>query len=671
MDELKRYGMVGPMAPTENIYNPKATDVYSPAVKTDIFGNKAVTVSTPGMLSSTTTVVPHIDESNLGYESIQVVKEKYSADLTTVTSTYRPEMFPIQLMADLNMKPANAGDKHIISEDYNSSNQFYDLNFDKLRIAQDGIAGVPREINDSSNNGGKIIWRSITNATVNLLLSAYDGTTNVTTLANGTTVTQTPLYDTDIYIPSSGNRSGKKLLVLAWSLASGERCKAGLDASPFVDKAASLLESKFYRRLGTGSQTIQEATSNTAWFGWCHEKTSVDGPAISTVHAMLPDMCYKNDAGEQQLNEINVRLDSFFMRSDRTQFVMILDFTYNNMIGSEVPWGSTVNKIILEEYKDKSTNFFGGYTRLRNEVLLGMAITVPTPLKQGFSRDDVKGLASGLLYDVHHKQNFCQLIASPMMKITGTMIAAQGALKNNPIPRMRDNMMLEFKRARNSMMLFGRGASQRRVTGTDETINESAGLFCYDLFPIRYLRSSLSAYGSTSNNAKQIYEFFKNFARSLFAHQPNAQESEVKTVFCSKFMKATIDRMIKEGLQYINPTGDNVGYNNVPGGSNVSFKMKYDEIQTPYGNIRLMIDPALDQMTEVMLPSFVGPVNPKTMLIAIDKSKISTCSLRNATLKGNIQNPGDDFVLERIDSEETFELLSPINHVVMIVDIKG
>jgi hypothetical protein len=133
-----------------------------------------------------------------------------------------------------------------------------------------------------------------------------------------------------------------------------------------------------------------------------------------------------------------------------------------------------------------------------------------------------------------------------------------------------------------------------------------------------------------------------------------------------------LDKAIKLGFQQNNNL---LGYSTtggspLPSGNVLNLDLQFTDVKTAYGTLRFTVDPGLDMMTEMMLPAFMGTtINPKNMLLAIDKSKISTVSLRAATLRGNIQNNSADYTMEDILSEETFELLDPFSHAIMMVDI--
>jgi hypothetical protein len=77
-------------------------------------------------------------------------------------------------------------------------------------------------------------------------------------------------------------------------------------------------------------------------------------------------------------------------------------------------------------------------------------------------------------------------------------------------------------------------------------------------------------------------------------------------------------------------------------------------------------------MTEMMLPSFVTTtkVDPRYIMMAVDKSKNSTISLRAPELKGNIQSNSADFTMEMIRCEETLEVLDTMSHSITLVNVR-
>lgn len=653
------------MALGDNNYNPKHVAINNPMTNADLFPNKTLTPGTAGDLNTSSILVPHINENPLGYEDIKTIEGKYNFDISSVTAIRHKEMFPILFAADMNAKATNTGgDIHVIAEDCDQDVMFHDTQLVKLRIASQGSGGNPLAINSSSKRGGKLIWRALDTGMSTKFATAYTGT-EVTDLTNGTTVTETAKYDYTLETLTLNSVSRTKIMTLGWRLkasSSDEESQSlgGSNAIVFCSKMAALLDGNKYYKLGV-TNAIKESTSETAWFGYSHVASATQ--PVSTVHSLFEDLAIVIDGTQYQLHEVAVRITAFYWRADYTQFVMMLDFGYANL---EEPLGTT-NIVLMEEVQSHSTNFTNGFTRLSDHALLGMYLGVPAPVVQG--GDITNDLRSGYLYDIQTKENFTQIIQSEQMRISGTYLASQNRLKLNQAQKMRDRMMFDFKTRRRNVQLFGSGASRKR--SSTNIVNTSAGLFDYQMNPIRYMKMTLNRY-SAATTFESVYEFIKNYARAIFAFKPQLQNSGTINVYCSKWFLQHIDIVIKLGYQeYGNQAGFNTGYQPLPGGNTLDLGIKFSDVRTPYGTLRFTVDPGLDYMTEMYLPYFVGTdINPKHMLLALDTSKMSTVSLRAPRLRGNIQSPSADYVMEDMICEETFELLDPLSHAVTMVSLR-
>ena len=122
----------------------------------------------------------------------------------------------------------------------------------------------------------------------------------------------------------------------------------------------------------------------------------------------------------------------------------------------------------------------------------------------------------------------------------------------------------------------------------------------------------------------------------------------------------------------MNSYGTSVGSQHMVNVNTIDMDVKYTRIVTPYGTLEFVVEPAFTYMTEMMLPSFVTTtkVDPRYIMMAVDKSKISTISLRAPELKGNIQSNSADFTMEMIRCEETLEVLDTMSHSITLVNVR-
>ena len=220
-------------------------------------------------------------------------------------------------------------------------------------------------------------------------------------------------------------------MTLGWSLAAsgeGSRSAGGTDAEIYITKMAALLEGNFYKKIGFDTNVITTAAAGQRIYGYIHEANGNATQPVCTVHAMFDDIAMKIDGSEKQLHEVAVRLHGIIWTADYKELILILDFEYAQFEGFSLSSTAANNIVLLEEIKSSSTNFSGGFTRLSTHMLLGMFISQPDPIAQGTDRGTETDYHSGYLYDIEAKQNFCQIIQSPKIKISGTYLASQNRL---------------------------------------------------------------------------------------------------------------------------------------------------------------------------------------------------------------------------------------------------
>ena len=159
-------------------YNPKSIAINNPMQATDLYPNKTLVPGSDGSLTSSSVLINRIDEGALGYEDIRTLDAKYSMDISAVTKVYRKELFPFTFMADFNTKAPTSGDVHVMGEDRDQDVQFHDTMLNKLRLVSLGESDTghydggalqdasgtnkPYAIDNSSNIGGKLVWRPMT-----------------------------------------------------------------------------------------------------------------------------------------------------------------------------------------------------------------------------------------------------------------------------------------------------------------------------------------------------------------------------------------------------------------------------------------------------------------------------------------------------------------------------
>jgi len=640
-----------------NLPNPSVAPFYD---------NNMITNSNVGDFRTAAVAVSEANVNPLGAEDVALINSKYTLDIRNVVTTKHKEQFPMLFTFDLGAKSANLGDSHMIGEDNSQDMQMYDYMQHKLRLASLGTGGVPYAIDDPLNIGGMLKFRALGSGMLAKFATAYDGTA-VNDLLNGTTVTTTHAPTVTLADVTLNGAAKHHILPIAWGLGgAGETMSnGGSDAIRTISKLIGVFKAEKYKELGV-TNAITEATSNTPWFGYSHI-AGADGE-IRTVHALFEDLAVKIDSTVYQLNEVVVRIAGFFYRSDYKQFVLLLDFDYSNI---EEPLSGTAasNTFLLEEIaKDADSSFAGTFTRLSDRFLLGMHTSVPTAIAQGsdFAMEGV----NGFMYEVSYSQNFSQIVTSDPVVQTGTLLKTVGSLRVNQPAKLREKALLDFKKKRRNLQLWGKGAS-RKVNAQGKIEQTSAGFFNYQMFPIRYSKMKLNRY-SAADKLEAGRAFVKNYARSVFAFNPTAQDTGVIEVMCSRYFADLLDDMLKLGLQTANNVaGYTTGGQPLPAGQTMNLKRSFTDIATTYGTLRFKVDASLDYVPDMMLPAFLGTdYNPKTMLVAINPGNVSTVVTRAPELKGNIQGNNADYVAEIMYSEETTEVRDCMSHMVTLVDVQ-
>lgn len=672
----------------EIIYNPFGIAMDSPHGSKTAFPSGALTPGSDGSLTSTSMLLPTIDQNSYGYEDIRTLEGKYNIDIAKTAVTYRKELFPFSWFADVNAKgTSTGGDVHTQTENYDDDIFFHDMDVHKLRIASNGTAdsgfslNKPLAINSNANYGGMLKWRPLTTsafADINtLLVAAYADSVGPTSTAAATLVNKTAYANDSQLFAAAANTGefleGHKILPLGWSLAAsgeGSRSFGGLDAQATIAKIEAMLQGNHYKKIGYDTKVLQTASAGQRIYGYIHEKGQYATQPVCTVHAMFDDICVNIAGVETQLHELAVRIHGLLFTADYKEMVLLLDFEYANLEDITLDPTAANNIILLEELKQNSTNFSGGFTRISNHALLGMFTTVPDPIAQGSDLGANQDFETGYLYDMHIKENFAQIIQSGKHKITGTYLASQSKFNINFAQKQRDKLLMQFKGYRTNVALYGPGASHRR-DAAGNIINTSAGLFCYQHNPIRYTRQTF-AFSAAANRLESIRTFVNNYARSVFAFQPDAQKNGVRKVLISKYMHQLLDEYLKvaQTEQNYNIMGQYTGMQPKVSGTQIDLSAHYTSVKTSYGTLEFAVDHALDYMTEQNLPGFVSTtkINPKYMMLAVDPSKISTVSLRAPRLRGNIQTNSADFSMEDMICEETLEVLNPMSHMVTLVN---
>jgi len=591
---------------------------------------------------------PHIQEGGNLPNTVADLQGKYNFDIHDIVISRHREEFPTLSIAELN---GSSFDKviYVFSEDYDGDYQFPDMFFNDLRTQAKTI----HAIGSADEEGGKQQWfkaieagalaklyaikDSGTDATINNLVTAGAGE-----WAGSLDELATAAYGSD------------KALALAFELGTSEYILGGNPKNVIV-KMISLLKGMSYtqRGLDATDAPVTEAVGGASFAGFTH------GTTAKTIHLMFPDVAFNVDGTDYQEHERVFRLEAFWYDLTAAQFVLILNMSKNNL---ETQLGTT-NTFLLEELHQNATTVSAGYTRIDHQALLGMYNTVPAGVQEGSSASDE--LQTGFQYAFESKENYMQIFRANPMEITGTRLAS-GGYRIDDIKRNRDKMLRLYKKDKSNAIMWGKKSQTMQSDG--KPLRTMSGIFDYELSPIKYIKGTLNRY-SASNYSEAIKDYLNEIAYSMHAFKPKSGNN-VTSMMCSHTMLRALDEVVKlsygqapnaHGYTTQQPYRDNV----------VDFGIKHFDFDTQYGTLKFMHEPRLDYLTEFQLPTFLAGqnVNPRYIMLALDKEYISTKTLRPDKLQGNIQANDEDLTREDIIGEQTLEMLYPKNHSVILTGI--
>jgi len=621
---------------------------------TDVFNYGGHTTDNLGTINNSPGLInPAIQGGGNMPSNVADLQGKYNYDIHDLVTSRHREEFPTLTIAELNGGTHNSV-IYPFSEDYDGDFQFPETLLNDLRTADTGIvsagAFVPAHgIGGASEVGGKMAWfKDVTAAEVAKLYVIRETGTDATDV---NIVTAATALAEKALVPYGSD----KVLALAYENSGTEVILGGTPRN-FITKMIALLKGMNYtQRGGDDTAAPRTAASDVDWMGFTH------GTYAKTVHWPWNDIAFDVDATDYQEHEIVIQVEAFWYDTTASQFIVLLNFSKTNL---DTPMGTT-NTILLEEMQSAAATVTSGYTRIDTQLLLGMYNTVPGGIKEGSSANS--NLQTGFQYAFESKENYMQIFRADPMEITGTRLAS-GNYRIDDVKRNRDKMLFLYKKDKSNAVIWGK---KSQIMGTDgKPLRTMSGILDYELNPIKYMRASLAAAIATPT-ATEIKDFVDDIAYSLHAFKPRKGNPST-SMMCSHLMLRKIDSIIK--LSYGDTTTPNEhGYTTsnpyTPG--TTDFGIKHFDFVTAYGNLKFMHEPMLDFMTSFQLPYFLvgSGVNPKHIMLAIDKQYLSIKTLRGDKLQGNIQGNDEDLSREDIIGEHTLETLYPKNHAIIIVDL--
>lgn len=574
---------------------------------------------------------PYINRVGVGTEEVTFATlGKYNIDIYGDLLTYNPKDTPLlTILANTSGAPMEAP---IVpwSEEY-EGNSWVDIKLDDLRESTRNSS--------SSVYSGRLAFESVTTLPSSGTNAVFGGTA-LTELALSTGNTLTLAFDT-----SSDNIRGKK--------------------SEVIRKLANTLDAADY--------TLTEF-DDAAGAGW-YLYTYTSGTS-SRVFFAFDDLAMKCGSVFYQEHEKIVGIKNFYYKDDTSALILVLDFSESTM-QENLDSTPANNIVLLEEVSTGSgtafsANYTGYFSRMARMVLIGNVYDVPGGIPEG---DDFSE-GGNYIFGRDEYTNYAQIFTSPKYGITGTAQATSYRFGND-FQKSRARHLGIYKNKIAAALMFGAQSFKMSSDGMPQ--RTMSGIFDYGLFPIRYMRKHLPDISSGTPVGRQLTTWLDSIAHALNAFRQDG--SDAHTCVTSSY----VIQRLREWAAYIGTMQGNVfgATFTTPPPSSASLFLDIVEYKSNNGTLRFVEDPALNFMPRfpkstnsatagsarggAPIHLFSSGLNPRNLILAVDKAHIEFLTLRSDQIHGNIQSPGKDMFQEAMRGEHSMRLRFPRNHAVIDV----
>lgn len=584
-----------------------------------------VTTSADGSTFNVSTPTPYMIQTGQGSDEVTIDSMgRYQIDVFGDVKNYNPKDFPLlTITSNLGSKPM-VGPEDTWIDEY-EGDAWVDIKLDDLREST--------KTTTSGLYGGRLIWEGVTtpaSAGVDLVLA---GAAKEITMATGPVLSFG--FDTSAdYIRGSKREVIRKLANVLAVFKYAESSIAGATKN-YV---------KYTYTSGTSVMVF-----------WCFENIAL-----------------KCGSTYYQKNEIIAGIKEFYFNEDYSELVVVLDFANSNIDVLDAT--ATNNHVLMQEMSTAdATKFSAGYTdyytRMSRMVMIGAVVDVPAGVQEGSNFSEGTGFIFG--FDQYH--TFAQIFQSDKYGITGTRLATKLRFKDEWLATRKRKMSL-YKAQIAAAMLYGKAGITYDTTNGLPTRTMS-GILDYEAFPIRYFRSGIPAVATGTVNGSVFRDWVNQVTYSLNAYRQDGSDAHTVLV-CRDMLNA-----VSDWLTFISSTSSNVlgGYasSQAPPSGSVTLGLEITEVRGNYGTLRFVHEPALDYLPVLKAGSttsrtggvpewmFSTGLNPRKVMIALDKAYIDFMTLRPDKIYGNIQDLGQDMFQEAIRGEHALRLRFPRNHAVI------
>ena len=580
----------------------------------------------------------YIGQSGIGTGEVTLSTiGRYNIDIFGDIKTFQAPKFPmLTILTNLASQPIKAPED--TWTDIYEDEAFADIKIDDLRLSNYGATYASGTWSNDSDMpsgygpgyGGALLWKA---------------------------VTSTPTASADAVIGS----------IISEIIMASNIIEIGFDISDdvlvgkkeqVIRKIANLVNVLEYTHTYTGDGT------NTYGSTYEWEKYEYTSGTSKRLYFIFDDLATTNAAGtaDNQQHEIIVGLDEFWFRTDFGVLILKLNFSSS---ASNYEAISTDDYVVLAEVATSAT--YTGYTRMSRLALIANFDDAPDGIPEGSDYEE----GPSFIFGQDQRHNYTQIFKSKKYGVTGTRLATSMRFIDDVQMTRRRHLMM-YKQKIDTALVYGQKSF--RMSSDGMPIRKTAGLLDYGTFPIRYMKASIptaSDVASETIAGAAFQTWIDTLAYSLNAYKQGDGDSH--TLLCSRDMKINISNFFKYiGSKDAGPNVIGSVYERIPAGSS-NLNIPVDEVRTDYGTLRFVESPTLNYMptflraasdgTHAGLPRhlFSASVNPRKVLIALDKANMTLATLRADKIEGNIQSPGADVVQEGMIGEHMFKIRFPRN----------
>lgn len=593
----------------------------------------AVTTTHDSATFNNSSEIPYIQTSGVGSGEVTISSlGTYDIDIFGDIKSYNPKDTPLLTII------ANVGGEAIDSPEFDWIDEYegdawVDIKIDDLRESVRNSA--------TSIYSGRLAFESVTTLPAASTDAAFGGSA-LTELALASGNLLTLGFNT-----SSDNIRGKKEEVI-------RKLANTLNIFSYTLTSTGLGDSKTYHKYAYASGTS------------------------SRVYMAFDDLAIKCGSICYEKHEVIVGIDAFYYDTAYGELIIVLDFDDSN-ISDILDSTATDNTVLLEEVSTGtgtafSANYTGYYTRFSRLALIGNVYDVPAGIAEGSSYSD----GGNFIFGQDMYANYTQIFDSPKYGITGTRQATKIRFKDD-WQASRRRHLVRYKNKIAAACMFG--AQSRTFDNTTGLPKRTmSGIFDYGMFPIRYIRKPIPDIATGTPVGTQLATWLDDISYSLNAFKQMG--SDANTLLVSK----EVIKKLRDWAAYIGTTSGNVfgaTFQTTPP-SSMTLGLEVTEWTSNYGVLRFIEDPSLNFMPKfpysvnsatagssrggAPVHLFSSGINPRNLMLSIDKAHIQFLTLRPDKIEGNIQNPGQDMFQEAMRGEHSLRMRFPRNHAVIVVE---